>query len=630
MAGGFLQLTGPLSVADLLAIPNVGMTSLLELMCVAEAAGVASPVEPPAAPTAEAPTGPSEAREDTSQTPRPEPVSSVPKEVLESLEHLFHWAGTEGGIGTVAELLDATRESDGLPLDLARLWRRVGRSRIAARTGSDPLASVLDWYRSLDHRRQAILSSRTLVLSGARTLQDIAYDFGVSRERIRQVEGGLITHLDRLSRSKAWEPVRWRVHRVRRVAGLAFPSGDDRTEALLAPDQPCSRVEAGIVRSVILRLGGPYTLLDGWLIADVEKFHAARLRLLEESRESGSVPCETAREAMTAAGLRPRLFDSWLDHWSGMREIRDNVVEWPRTLGGRLLSLLRMRGSPASPDELLADLGRGVLMKSLRARLSASPDFVRVGRSTWGMRTWKLPEYPGIAAAITEELSTRGPSLQIDELASRLSAMWGVAENSVVSLCNAPRFVVDRRMVRLRSRDEPFAVSTDLSRAGGVFKHSDQAVSLLIDVDRELLRGSGRTVAEQLAGLLALVPGESREYRFGSGVVSLYWPDTSITGPAIGSLRIHAEDLNAVVGDRLRVTFRTDRASADVQLVARKRVATLNGDSLLTEVTGLLGHGPELRTRLAAAVETDPAELARFLRNRGDAELADNLSTPDA
>ena len=623
--GGFEHLSGPLTVGDLLAIPGFGMTSLVQLMCVVEAAsGLARRMTPISrfnpVPNPEG---------EKSRDPQIEAVSSVPGEVLGSLERLCRWASTEGRIKTVAELLEATREPDRIPPDLVRFWSEAVRSRIATTADFSPFSAILDWYRSLDTRRQVILSSRTLVFSGARILQDIASEFAVSRERIRQVESGLIKNLERLSRTKGWEPVLWRVHRFRLVAGAAFPSGDDGAEALLAPDQPCSHVEADIVRSVILRLAGPYKSADGWLIADAEKLEAARLRLVEEAKDSGSVQFEAAREVMAAAALRPSFFRSWLSHWSGMREIRGSVIEWPRTLGGRMLSLMRLRASPASPDELLADLGPDVGMRSLRTRLSSSDEFVRVGVSKWALRTWRLPQYRGIVAAITEELSQNGPSLAIDELASRLSAVWGVSENSVVSLCNAPRFVIDDRMVRLRRDDEPFSVSTDLSQACGVFKPSNNAVSVLIDVDDDLLRGSGRFVAEQVAGLLTFGPGGGREFAVGSGTISLYWPDTSISGPAIGSLRVLAEELNAALGDRLRITLYGDTLSADVHLVARKRVDTLDGDSLLAEVTGLVGQGHELRTRLAVAVESSSAELARFLRKRGDTELAGNLPTLD-
>ena len=366
--GGFVQRSGPLTVGDVLAIPSVGMTSLVELMCVAEAAAglvlqmtSVCRLKPMAA-----------AEGEISQDPQLETVSSVPREVFGSLEQLCRWASTEGGIKTVAELLDATREPDRLPLDLARLWRAAVRSRIATTADFSPLSAILDWYRSLDKRRQVILSSRTLLFSGARILQDIASEFGVSRERIRQVEGGLIKNLERLARTNAWKPVLWRVHSVWLIAGVAFPSGDDPTEALLAADRPCSHVEAGIVRGVILRLAGPYKLADGWLVADADKLEAARLRLVEEAKNSGSVQFEAAREVMTAAGLQPRLFGAWLSHRSGMHEIRGSVIEWPRTLGGRMLSLMRLRGSPASPDELLADLGPEVGMRSLKTRLSSS------------------------------------------------------------------------------------------------------------------------------------------------------------------------------------------------------------------------------------------------------------------
>ena len=566
---------------------------------------------------------------DASRDPQTEPLSNIPREVLGSLEELCRWASTEGRLKTVAELLDAAREPDRLPPDLGRLWNGAVRSTISTTADFNPFSAILDWYRSLDERRQVILSSRTLVFSGARILQDIASEFGVSRERIRQVEGRLIEDLERLRRTKAWEAVLWRAHRVRQVAGAAFPSGDEPTEALLAADQLWSEVEADIVRGVILRLAGPYELAHGWFVADVEKLEAGRYRLMEEVKDAGSVEFDTARAVMEDAGLHARLFAAWLSHGSGMRRIRRSVIEWPRTIGDRVLSLMQLRGSPVGPDDLLADLGPEVDMRSLKTRLFSSKQFVRVGLSRWGLRTWGLPEYGGIAAAISEELSKNGPSLPIDELATRLSAAWGMAENSVTALCNAPRFVVENRMVRHRRDDEPFPVSTDLSQACGVFKPSDSAVSVLIDIDHDLLRGSGRSVAEQVAGLLALRPGQSRAYEADSGDIRLSWPDTSISGPTVGSLRVHAEELDAVVGDRLRVTFHGDTLSADVHFVAKKRVDALVGDLLLVEVTGLPGHGQELLVQLAAAVESEATELARFLRRRGDAELADHVPTPD-
>jgi len=617
--GGFLHLTGHVSVDDLLGIANFGTTSLLELMCVAEAAGIA----------AVAPDKPPDAREEMRQDAQLEPVSSVPKKVFGSLEKLCQWASTEGGINTVAELLDATRDPDGLPPDLARLWREAVRSRITARADLDPFDAILDWYRSLDKRRQVILSSRILVLSGPRTLQDIASEFGVSRERIRQVEGRLIENLERLPRTEAWEPVLWRVHRVRRVAGMAFPLGDEPTEALLSAGQHRSQVEAGIVRGVILRLAGPYKLAHGWLVTDAEKLETALVQLMQEAKKAGSVGFDTAQEVMADVGLRPRIFAEWLTHKSGMRDLRRSVIEWPRTLGGRVLSLMRLRQAPLSPDQLLADLGPEVGIRSLRAVLSSREEFVRIERSKWGLRAWGLPEYAGIASAISEELSQNGPSLRIDELATRLSAAWGIAENSVIALCNAPRFVVEHGMVRLRRDDDPFPVSTDLSQACGVFKPSENEVSVLIDIDHDLLRGSGGSVAEEVAGLLALRPGDNRAYEADEGTVRLSWPDTSISGPALGSLRIHADELGARVGDRLRVTFHREARSADVRLVAKKQVDALIGDLLLREVTGLKGLGQELLSRMAAAVESDTAGLARFLRRRGDAELADHVPSPD-
>ena len=629
--GGFIRTHGSVTVGDLLSIRGLGMTSLIEFMCVAEAMGIPTAAGLVVAPTARAPRAPrADSRDDSEDDPQIKPVSRFPQEFSRTLEDLGRWASSEGGITTVAQLLDAVREHGRIPPDLERPWHEAASLAISP-TAEDisPFPPILDWYRSLDKRRQVILSSRTLAFSGARTLQDIASEFGVSRERIRQVEGRLIENLERLPRTKAWEPVLWRVHRVRRAAGVAFPLGDEPTEALLSAGHHRSQVEAGIVRAVILRLAGPYKLAHGWLVTDAEKLEAALVELMQKAKKAGSVGFDTAREVMADVGLRPRIFAEWLTHKSGMRDLRRSVIEWPRTLGGRVLSLMRLRQVPLGPDQLLADLGPEVSIRSLRAVLSSREEFVRIERSKWGLRAWGLPEYAGIASAISEELSQNGPSLRIDELATRLSAAWGIAENSVIALCNAPRFVVEHGLVRHRRDDNPFPVRTDLSQACGVFKPSENEVSVLIDIDHDLLRGSGRSVAEEVAGLLALQPGDNRAYEADAGTVRLSWPDTSISGPAIGSLRIHAEELGARVGDRLRVTFHREARSADVRLVAKKQVDALVGDLLLREVTGLKGLGQELLSRMAAAVESDTAGLAGFLRRRGDAELADHVPSPD-
>ena len=530
----------------------------------------------------------------------------------------------------MAELLDAVSTPDRVPPDLRRPWSEAALSEISDSPGVNPFSVILDWYRSLDEREQVILSSRTLRLSRGRILEDIASEFGVSRERIRQVEARLIDNLTKLFETTAWESVRWRAHRVRYLGGVTFPLGDETTKTLLVGDRTWSRIEIVVVRGVILRFAGPYELADNWLVTDSERLEAARVGLMETVKSDGAIEFETARAAMEGAGLRPRIFAEWLRHKSGMREIRGSVVEWPRTLSGRVASLMRLRGSPLGPSELLSDLGPDVDLRSLKTSLSSSEHFVRVTRSKWGLKKWDLREYAGIAAAISDELSKRGPSLLVDDLVAVLANELGVAESSVIALCRAPRFVVEHGMVRHRHPDEPFSVSTDLSRARGVYRPSDNKISVLVDVDKDLLRGSGKPIAEQVAGLLTLPPGRSKEYRTSSADIHLSWPDTSISGPAIGSLRAHAERLAGSIGDRLRVTFHADPAFADVHLVAKRRVDALAGDSLLAEVTGLMGRGHKLRAQLAAAVGVDPAELARVLRRRGDTELADHLPTPHA
>ena len=541
----------------------------------------------------------------------------------------LRWAGTEGGLASLGELLEAAGQPGVLPNQLTKRWIEALERPLREESSIgmlDPFGPVVSWFRSLDTRRQTILTTRSLLLDNERTLQEIASDFGVSRERIRQLEVGLLEDLDRRASSDEWELARWRAHTIKRVAGIACPSGYPPLEELLIAASPLAAAEAIVLRGLMLRLAGPYQLDgEGWYLSNPEGLEEARERVLQRAEDQGGLDSDLAAEVLVGAGLAPGLFRAWLDRGPGLRELRGKVIPWPRSLGGRVEALLKFRNEPASPDEILKDLGDDVDMRSLRTRLSSDVRFVRVDRARWGLGAWGLPEYVGIVAAISEALKSGGSSVSVEELVGRLSSSLGVAEASVAMLCNAPRFFVEDGLVRFRREDEPYPVNSDLACAGGVFQLGPRKVSILIDVDSDLLRGSGGAVPEQVAAILTIAPGDDRAYSCKHGGVRLSWPDTSISGPAIGSLRRHAERLGSVAGDSLRVSLDDADCSASVSLVAEKRVQELDGEELITEVVGVEGSGGALYAKLAQAVGANVSDLAGVLRRRGDVKLADAL-----
>ena len=184
--GSFVHLTGPLSVEDLLAIPGFGMASLLELMCVAEAAPLICPAVLVPATAAETPSTPPDVSYE----------GTAWGELVDVLELLLAAANEFHGAVTVA---------DALELDLAELASDLGIAqavdshKIRDLTDVRILVAAIDAIRDLLEtmpERTLTILEQYLFARTRTTLEELGQRFGVSRERIRQIKNRVAAEIE--------------------------------------------------------------------------------------------------------------------------------------------------------------------------------------------------------------------------------------------------------------------------------------------------------------------------------------------------------------------------------------------------------------------------------------------------
>lgn len=322
------------------------------------------------------------------------------------------------------------------------------------------------------------------------------------------------------------------------------------------------------------------------------------------------------------------VFDDWLDAFTKIRHIGQSLIVWSGSVADKCAALLAVRGVPTDAETLVREIGEGHSARGARQRLFEDARFMRVSKSDWALRSWAVEEYTGIADEIAQRVNEQGGRASLSELMDEMAQLFKVSKLSVRAYAQAPMFVLEDGWVRLRRDDEPFSgFSDELSQVRGVFKGHDRRINMLIPVDREVLRGSGRQCPPPIAITLGVEPGTSRTFVFANTHhLVVTWPITGLS-PALGSTRPLAEAVHCTDGDLLRLTFSQSDSTVDASRVppSGERGSTLEALRLLTGLSDLEG---DPATVLADAIGVPTSALRATLRDRGDVEIAALLPSP--
>ncbi len=537
--------------------------------------------------------------------------------LLRFVRQLALWGQLEADGGRLSDLLAVTRP---LPPDLEEAWSDAGsfdfaRFAVPSSTLDELIELLLD---DLEPVWRAVLEERVFA-DDPITLQELGTKIGLTRERVRQIQVKVEDKIRSRLTLPAFGPLRWRACTLRDGLGDLAPADDPMVlklfDEVLRPITSSLRPTA---RALLLFEAGPYSLQDGWLIrAGVPMPKATDLDKLSD--EDGLIELGAAEEWLTSVGVRGTFAEVWLRDRAHADLYGDFVLPRRQSVVDKCVARLALRNAPATTEEILAEVGSSHNAKGVRNRFFEDDRLMRVNRSQWALRRWGLEEYTGIADEILQRIEEHGGRVALSWLVGELVTLFNVADGSVRAYAAAPMFVTDADgYVRSRRPDEPYPVEDDLSGCRGVFRTGPHSISVLFGVDRDVLRGSGRSLLPAVAGALGVTPGNPRAFTHAAGEVLVTWPETSALGPSLGSTRALVATVGAEDGQRMRLDF-----DSELRTVAAERIlqdADRSRNERLQSLTGLV-IGDDAEVQLATAISSSPVNVRRVLAARGDVEV---------
>ena len=610
-ADGFLERT--VAYEDILSVPNMGTISLLQLLCVLESAEVGR---------ISATDVPETGMVVELKVAKQNPLADSPRTREERRTALLHknlwqnhasWALAETDAQTLGQAV-AHALAEESPVETWHTLASVPLSDIAVRP-ERPYAILDRWVAGLNERAQRIFALRLAQGQDRATLQVLATEMGVTRERIRQLEAQSLDRLHSFLARPQGTPLRWRLETLKRKLGVAAPWA--HVEKLLVPED--GQTDYAFF---MLRLAGPYVRSGDWLVLQAAVATDPTRAICQAADEIGRIDPEWATRKLRAWGLRGDLCDRWLMRKGTVRKVKGHLVKWDGSIGDKLVLALFELGRPATVDALLRHLQSDRTRNTALNAMSQDPRLVRINRTEWALASWSLPVYENIATSIRKMLEAAGQPMRIEDIVQRLWQDFGTPKSSALTYCQQAGMLIQAQgWVRLRKESEPFSFERASLRnrmAQGVFALSAHRVALSFEVNADMLRGSGRPLAYAAAKILQLSLNERLTFRTRTGLpLTVTFPDTSIIGPTLGSVKNLAEEVGAQPGHQL--TLILDRHAKSVLARATAVAQHAIGWEWVAQLTGIPAHAQW--QGLAAALQCQPDEVRAVLRARGDAVI---------
>ena len=483
----------------------------------------------------------------------PEPnAPSATSSLDANLETVLAWATSVAGATTWGEALAVSTEA--MPADVGEAWQALLTADLPATVDESPLAEFL----ADDPRRARILIGR-VVSNEPLTLQELASEFGVTRERMRQIESkGLERLRSNFASSPTWRTVRWAAERVVAHAGAYAPS--DVLAHVLPSWDPAERLLVAWLAGY--ESNDPVLVRDGLKLPKVEE--------LPIMADTAFVVDEYELiERLQSFGVLEHHIDFVLSSIPAVSRVDGQLVRWGGSVVDKAIAVLEVRDEPQDVDQLvIAAYGEGG-SRSARNRILEDPRMMRVTKSKIGLRRWGGAHYRGVAELMLERLAS-GP-MDLDELADELAQRYEISPASVRMYAAAPAFKVTGDVIALRSRRDPYVPRDKPWKVRGLYRPPGVPMTVwCIAVDNDMLRGSGRSIPQEIASDLGLSPGDRTELTAAAGLIPVAWSETTHSGPQIGSIRELVVDAGASVGDQLALRFNPVDRVLEVRVISSR------------------------------------------------------------
>lgn len=483
-----------------------------------------------------------------------------------------------------------------------------------------------------DERFPIILNRR--LLDGA-TLEELGQQFGVTRERVRQLESALLTSMAdagpnceilRTGIFHRYAPLA-RISRLRNEMPGLFTVPDWMSAPLLNLINLTGTAGAAVPQA---QWG-----IDGeWFIATgfEDKFATAVEQLTDDF---GIAPLS---ELAATLGIPEEIVREWIAEPTMYKIFEGHLFTKVTSVSDRAVALLAHRGKPMHIDDIAAVItdrnSRGI-----DGRLALDPRTKRCAPGTWALAQWELEEWTTIADYISRRIDdavAQGhDGVLLDDVIAG-ATVYGVSENSVRTYAGGGEFVLEDGYVRKRSAEEMEPIDATPEESRGLYLRDGQWC-LLLTINRDHMRGSGSAIPAGVAGMYGLGYGEEKllPSRLGDQRIVVGRTNTSMS-----TISRFVNDMQLAEGERVWVhfgdTFDITRAPAEnpdaeglaaldnafgldeefaAEHAAEGNAAELDVDAVLAAINRQLGLPADAPRR----------KTVSRLRHRRDDELADTI-----
>ena len=492
----------------------------------------------------------------------------------------------------------------------------VARQRAAKQIPKMSLSSVLSRFVArFDDYDRMLLSARGWALR-PRSIEEIATDLGVAKVNIhRNQPRSYMRFLDLLA--EPWHaPIIEAAGQLRACLGAL--TREDAVAVALAKLGLDLGSDAG---QLVLHVAGPYRWAGQWLeISGALNTAADTLNSALDGRRAPSVTQLTER--FGTVGITPEASAEFVRQRPELRQFDEQWVRWGVGLGDRAESALHLAGVPRGLEYIasMTDIPHGSRRRVyLRDVLNSDPRFTRTTRFTWGLSRWGLHEYVGIYGEIGARIDAAGGTVSTaDVVADVIATTPDVTAASVRKFMSTPGYVIENGMIRRRTATDSWPTPAPPASARSTF-HNGRQLRVALDVDDDLLRGSGVPLPSAVAFALGVAPGDREIFTGADNEVLVHWRLSSNRGPTFGSLRRIVSSLGASHGDTLVLGLDRTDSSFEASCITpaaepAQRLAALLGRRVR-----------DRRAGLARALRCARDEVEDKLTRRGDTDLIDLL-----
>lgn len=336
-----------------------------------------------------------------------------------------------------------------------------------------------------DERSLAIASRRWL---GEATLDELGAQFGVTRERIRQLEKQLRNVFD----AKSQLSVGTAKLLAERLGPLVRVSAAQEDLPALWLDDPVLERSA---EEYFRCMFNAWERDDTWL--STPGFSSTADKVLTENSNDYNVfsPADIAAKLRVDEGD----FRAWLAEKPGYIDLPGGAMALARSHQDRAAAVLSVTGEPMTLDEITEVLQMESNVRSMVNQLAVDSRISRVASSTYALAEWGLEDFSTIAQWIGRRVDeSKTGSVALSDLIAEAERLR-ISESSVRAYAASAGFSLSDGVVT-RAEDTEEVIEDEPEDSKHLY-FRDGAWHLLVTVTSDHLRGSGFPVPRGVAGL---------------------------------------------------------------------------------------------------------------------------------